>query len=287
MAVLNCTLEELIFAEKPKTQRFIDIEGQQYGRLKIIGYAGSKNQKTSWYCLCDCGNIVQAKTKEIRNRDTKSCGCLGPDRHREIFTKHGKCGSREYSIYCLILNRCNNPNNKKFHNYGGRGIKCHFGSFQEFYAEVGNAPSTKHSIDRIDNEKGYERGNLRWALPKEQARNTRVVKYLTFNGQTKTRPEWREEFNFPEKLLQDRKRLGWCDHCAIETLPGVQPTRCNTTGCKSNKSTRCPWRNTFCHSVGKKNWSYSKYYFWQTFQRMVPRACCHSPSGKREREKTK
>lgn len=238
MAVLDCTLEELIFAEKPKTKRFVDIEGQRCGRLKVIGYAGSNNQKTSWYCLCDCGNIVQAKTRELRNQDTKSCGCLGPDRHKEVFTKHGKCGSREYRIYRLILDRCNNPSNINFHNYGGRGIKCKFASFEEFYSEVGDSPSPKHSIDRVNNEKGYEAGNLRWATQKEQNRNTRVVKHLTVDGRTKTRPDWAEELGCPPRLLYDRKKLGWCDACAAKTLPGNQPSPCNQRGCKSNESTR-------------------------------------------------
>lgn len=78
-----------------------------------------------------------------------------------------------YYCYRNILQRCNNPNHPRYHDYGGRGIKCSFATFREFYHELGLRPSPDHSVDRIDNDLGYVPGNLRWATPLEQAQNRR------------------------------------------------------------------------------------------------------------------
>ncbi|HZW04267.1 MAG TPA: hypothetical protein VFF68_10095 [Anaerolineaceae bacterium] len=99
-------------------------------------------------------------------------------------TKHGDAPAGRYTklywVYAAIKQRCMNPNNKRFKDYGGRGITLYpewandYASFREYINKVlGPKPSPVHSLDRIDNDKGYEPGNLRWATPSTQNKNTR------------------------------------------------------------------------------------------------------------------
>lgn len=89
---------------------------------------------------------------------------------------HGMTKTSEYKIWTHILGRCNNPKDQRYHDYGGRGIKVLFNTFEEFFAEVGKRPSPELTIDRIDNNGNYEKGNLRWATMTEQNLNKRVYK---------------------------------------------------------------------------------------------------------------
>lgn len=88
-------------------------------------------------------------------------------------TTHGCWDTPEYVIYRAARSRCTNPKNKRWADYGGRGIKFLFTSFEQFFAELGPRPSPKHSIDRKDNDGHYEPGNVRWATPVQQRANQR------------------------------------------------------------------------------------------------------------------
>lgn len=82
----------------------------------------------------------------------------------------------EYKIWKGMIKRCENPNNKDFEEYGARGIavcQAWRNNFLEFFHSVGARPSPKHSLDRIENDRGYEPGNVRWATAKEQSNNRR------------------------------------------------------------------------------------------------------------------
>lgn len=96
------------------------------------------------------------------------------DGNKHGFTKHEDFEKRSlYRCFMNIISRCNNPNHPRYPDYGGRGIKCHFENFEAFAREVGLRPSSGHSIDRIDNDKGYEKGNVKWSTDTEQSRNRR------------------------------------------------------------------------------------------------------------------
>lgn len=89
--------------------------------------------------------------------------------------------------------RCQNPNDKSYERYGGRGIKvCKEWqeSFEAFYAYIGDPPSAGHTIERIDNDGHYEPGNCRWATRVEQAYNTRQARHFTMIGVTDTINGW-------------------------------------------------------------------------------------------------
>jgi hypothetical protein len=109
---------------------------------------------------------------------------------------HGAYRTTEYRIWQGIKNRCSNPNDPRHKWYGARGIFMCVewrDSFVAFRNYVGHRPSLQHSLDRIDNDRGYEPGNVRWALGAQQQRNSRSSRCYELDGQSKTLTEWIEE----------------------------------------------------------------------------------------------
>jgi len=130
-----------------------------------------------WWCECVCGNVRPIQIVYVINGNTKSCGCYASERTRQRSTTHGeKQGGKEtveYRAWRGAQYRCNNPNNKNFKNYGGRGIEFRLTSVTDILDTIGRRPTAKHSLDRIDNDGNYEEGNIRWATRKQQANNRR------------------------------------------------------------------------------------------------------------------
>lgn len=159
----------------PKGYPLKDETGMRYGRLVVLRYAG--NYK--WSCVCDCGSFVAVLGPELRRDRVRSCGCLNNEVRsltaRKTFTKHGMSDSQAHRQWRGMLARCRNPNNHKFKDYGGRGIKVceRWLVFENYLSDMGLRPSPVHSIDRIDVDGDYEPSNCRWATPKEQAANKR------------------------------------------------------------------------------------------------------------------
>lgn len=122
-------------------------------------------------CRCDCGAEKTVAGNTLRLGDARSCGCLIVDTQ----TKHGMYGTPTYGSWSRMIARCTNPKSNRYKYYGGRDIKVceRWMLFVNFYADMGMRPSTKHSIDRIDNDGDYEPRNCRWATAKEQSANKR------------------------------------------------------------------------------------------------------------------
>lgn len=144
-----------------------------------------------WLCRCDCGTETIAIAGNLRIGSTRSCGCL----HREELiaraTKHGDARRGAISavngIWRSAKDRCHNPRHNKYHLYGGRGIlMCDEWreDFAAFRDHLGPRPSLRHSVDRIDNDRGYEPGNVRWATQSQQMRNTRRTKNHSGGGKS-------------------------------------------------------------------------------------------------------
>lgn len=178
----------------------IDISGNKYNRLWVLSYSHTSKGIAFWLCRCDCGKETIVDGRNLKSGHTKSCGCLSVEQRPLNNLKHGGVTnggmSAEYECWCGIKKRCYNENSDNYNLYGGRGIKmCDrwLSSFGNFLADMGNKPTPKHSIDRIDVNGDYEPSNCRWATQKEQCRNLRRNRIIEFNGESKTLIEWAEE----------------------------------------------------------------------------------------------
>lgn len=166
------------------SNRAKDITGHRFGRLLVMGpiKISERNREVVWECLCDCGKKLSVIGSVLRNGHTKSCGCLKSDVAKknmaEVATTHGKRHTLEYKAWEGLKQRCQNKNNPGYHKYGGRGIGVckEWDRFEAFYKDMGEKPTPDHSIERVDNNKGYSPDNCIWATKTEQVRNRRVPK---------------------------------------------------------------------------------------------------------------
>lgn len=135
---------------------------------------------------------------------------------RATNTKHGQARrgqqTPEYVAWVDMRGRCFNPRNKSFKDYGGRGIGvdarwCE--SFEAFLADVGPRPSPKHTLERVNNDRGYVPTNVRWATRAEQNANRRFNRMITFNGRTLHLSGWARQLGVSVKTLGGRIRSGW------------------------------------------------------------------------------
>ena len=175
--------------------RFIDITGERYGRLVVLNFAGLLSGRTSWLCKCDCGNEVITSSNSLRRGRTQSCGCIRKEKascqskiagniRGQQLIKHGLCNERIYKVWKGMRNRCNNPNNKFYKDYGGRGIRLcsEWDDFETFYKwamQNGYNPDANYgecTIDRVDVNGNYEPSNCRFVNSIIQANNRRKRK---------------------------------------------------------------------------------------------------------------
>lgn len=126
-----------------------------------------------------------------------------------------------YNAWYDMVHRCDDPQHPAYKDYGGRGIKVcpqWRSNFEQFCKDVGPRPSTQHSIERIDNQRGYGPRNVRWATKSEQANNRRSNCLLTYQGRTQTAVQWaRELFPHNPHRIQTRLCKGWPVERALTT----------------------------------------------------------------------
>lgn len=189
----------------------------KYGRLEVISVEGRVS-----VCRCDCGTIIKRPTAYLKSGDTKSCGCLKRDVNRQrniLRSTHNESKSLMYRLWANIKARCNCETHKDYARYGGRGIKVDPAwefSYETFKHDM--SPRTGHSIDRIDNSKGYSKENCRWASPVDQAHNRRNNIQLELDGEVKCLAEWARCIGVKECTLYKRiTKYGWSVDRALRT----------------------------------------------------------------------
>lgn len=200
--------------------RLIDLTGQKFNRLTIIELYSTN--PTKWLCICDCGKETIVESNNIKNGNTKSCGCLRNEKIKKLSTKHGHCKnklSRIYKVWRGMIARCTNPNINGYKNYGGRGITVckRWLEFENFLKDMGEPPTNKHQIDRINNEEGYYKKNCRWVLPKENNRNRRDSFIIEYNNKKQCASELAQQYNIKPNVFIGRLKLGWSIKKALET----------------------------------------------------------------------
>lgn len=149
-----------------------EVIGLRFGSLVVTGEAPYRNKSRCVTAVCDCGNALEVRATNLRRGSTTSCGCYWKSR----VTVHGKSQTPLYNVWRSMLDRCNNPTNHAYANYGGRGIHV-ADEWHDLDAFLLWATSSNYqtglSIDRRDNESGYSPSNCRWATQTEQQRNRR------------------------------------------------------------------------------------------------------------------
>lgn len=183
--------------------RKLDLSGQTFTNWLVLAPALPKKNETYWLCRCSCGKQVDVAGKALRRGMSKSCGCATKE-------MHGESDSVEYAIFRKMLHRCNNPANKDWHLYGGKGVRVEWISFGDFLRDMGRRPSSRHSIDRKNSNGPYSKDNCRWATSQEQARNTSVNRLITADGITHCLAEWADITGLSRNCIEKRiDLLGW------------------------------------------------------------------------------
>lgn len=153
-------------------------------------------------------------THDLKSGHTRSCGCGKRIATLRRNTTHGLSKVPEYKVWKSIKNRTGNINEPAYARYGGRGIVMYPAwkeDFSTFYAYMGERPSDLHSVERINNDIGYEPGNVVWALPKDQANNRSSNINVEFNGKVRTVKQWCEDLNLDiaYDTVKSRIKRGW------------------------------------------------------------------------------
>ena len=207
-----------------------DLTGKEFGRLKVIEFAEvrsyTKNTHATvvmWRCKCQCGNETIVAANNLRNGTTRSCGCMQKELAKQRFTTHNMTNTRLYRIWHGMVQRCNNPNNKKYRYYGGRGVQVcdEWQEFEPFHQwAISHGYDDSLSIDRIDYTGNYCPENCRWIDMLEQKSNTRNNVWIEYNGEKHTIAQWERKLGFKRGYISKRLRRGWSIERAL-TEPAI------------------------------------------------------------------
>lgn len=192
----------------------------------------------AWYCECKCGTVKIIADRYLFLGSHTSCGCQNVVRIRSgLRFRHGMSGSPEHVLWASMRQRVKPTSRNDRRWYADRGIKVCQGwqLFENFYSDLGRRPTSKHSLDRKDNDGHYSCGkcdecttngwtmNVRWATPQEQGLNKRQTRYATINGTTKPWAEWCALVGVSTGTAKRRiERDGWTLERALTTPPKQQ-----------------------------------------------------------------
>lgn len=186
-------------------------EGDIVGTATFINILESKNGRRAEF-KCKCGKTFSASISKVERSNIKGCGCWKIQHGHTVGAKNGGKRSSEYMAWLNMIKRCCSITDAAYKDYGGRGIVvCDrwLHSFENFIADMGLKPTSKHSIDRKNNDGNYEVSNCRWVLKKIQARNQRSNIFITHNNETLCLSAWSEKIGIKNGNLWARLKRGW------------------------------------------------------------------------------
>jgi len=195
--------------------------GQRFGKLVVI----SQRSDFKSLCRCDCGIIKEVWNCGMKSGNTRSCGCY----RDELRRRHGHAKTRTYKSWASMLQRCINPEDNRFNDYGGRGIKVCLrwrNSFVNFLKDMGERPQ-QTTLGRLDNDGNYTPKNCEWQTKIQQARNTRATKWLVFQGIRASLAEHCERTGMNYARAQGRLKLGWNLELALTSKKHAHNRICN------------------------------------------------------------
>ena len=194
----------------------INIVGQKFNRWTILSRAENHpiSGSAQFLCQCDCGNKTIIPGTSIRKGHSKSCGCLRDElaskrmQGVKFGLKHGLYGTKIYTTWRAMLQRCEDTNSSGYYKYGAKGIKVckRWHNIKNFVSDMGFPPSPKHSIDRIKNHGDYKPSNCKWSTLIEQMNNHSLNVFISYNGEANTIAQWACKLNLNYKALRKRIR---------------------------------------------------------------------------------
>lgn len=200
--------------------------GDVFGQRTVIGPVRSTGKGRVVACSCSCGLIADVRLHLLLRHKADRCQKCAMRTHG---ARYNGVLTPEYIAWANMLDRCRNPNNPKYADYGGRGIAvcARWRTFDAFLEDMGQRPSATHSLDRYpDNNGDYEPANCRWAplnLQNANRRPRRSGMMIEFNGKQLTVSGWAREIGIPKPTLFARLKKGWSIEDALTTPPYKSP----------------------------------------------------------------
>lgn len=199
--------------------RILDLTGKKFGRLRVVARGPDKEQgRPSWLCVCTCGKQSAVDGRALRCGNTRSCGCWKDEKTGARRRTHGMSYTVTYAVWRNMHERCGNPNNTQYADYGGRGIGVctRWHSFENFLADMGERPEGM-TLERMKNSRGYSKSNCVWATRMQQAKNKRNNRWLTAGGETLHLAEWGRRLGISASSVAGRVCRGWTVEAACTT----------------------------------------------------------------------
>ena len=198
-----------------------DLSGRRFEKLKVISrVANNKHGRAVWLCECECGNRKEIAAANLKKGSTTSCGCYSRSLKRKKGT-HGMTNTRIFHEWESMIQRCKNPNNQRYRDYGGRGIKvCDdwMNDFTSFYEwAVNNGYDDTLTLDRKNVDGDYEPSNCRWITNFEQQSNKRNNRIIECNGEKHILNEWARITGLNAQTIAWRIDRGWKTEDALYT----------------------------------------------------------------------
>lgn len=198
----------------------IDLTGMQFGRLKVVQFAGRIPPKTMWLCQCSCGNQTTVPTDRLRGGRTMSCGCYQSEFRAKGNPIHGHCYHAMYRSWKNARDRCHRPTHKSYPDYGARGIiMCERWRYSaaNFIEDMKSTWMEGLTLDRKDNNGPYSPENCQWSTKSQQARNRRSTKTVLYGGRQRFLQDLAAEHGHNYQMVHQRIAHGWTLEEALST----------------------------------------------------------------------